>query len=223
LADAVGAMEGFLAAQESGFGWNWWYTGAFSTITAAVASEQASYGKRTLPSHPDLPSDYLIGSNEFECLGKTHNTTLLSIQNDTSEVQKLVDLDSVSIMGVINSYDLCTPELNKQSLYDDLTSSNSKTLVSSIDVSDYAWKDAKTILNEKIANDAPAIYTYMLGFILDFENALTGTMHAELNFINTEIGVVQSSSDSQTIKNQKLVFLSVFKHSYYYWMDTSSN
>ena len=55
--------------------------------------------------------------------------TLLGVQNDTSKVQKLVDLDSVSITGVVNKYSDCTLELDKPALYSALTSDSSKLLL----------------------------------------------------------------------------------------------
>lgn len=83
----------------------------------------------------------------------------------------------------------------------------------------YFTTNKEEIINNIHSNTSTEVQAKV--FIRDFSNRLSQTkgqnITSNISFINNEINSVIQSNDDAKLKAAKLVFLSVYKHSHYFW------
>jgi hypothetical protein len=201
--------------------------GAFSNAAAMVgaAASRGWQGRSPLPSNrstirPDyiLPEQYVNVKNPYECVGFAHNRILQEIRIKNIQDDQILSMDSSVVKPLIRLYAICDAETDVDSIYKILKNNNFKQKFESINQDYYNQNNLTTILNDKAMTDTSGHATYMLKYIRHLQTDFPDEDYVQIiNDINLEIKKQLSVTKTSPWYNTKLAFLSVLKHSTYYW------
>jgi hypothetical protein len=98
-------------------------------------------------------------------------------------------------------------------------SSEFQTFYNSIDRTIYIGQTAEEALQSYVSSDTTGVANYELDFFHDYSSNVSSSSSWQdrIDYINDEIKSVAGSNDYPNRKKIKLCFLTVFKHSTYYW------
>ena len=190
---------------------------AESEATSRI-SNQGSIGYAEITK--TLPQAYLVDGNPYECMGQVHNS-LLFIFTKEDRVEKITALkngDDASILSVAEKYMKCA------SISANLTDNIVQLMKSTFKDPGYTnsrkyfqHMSRGEILNTMALSGNPNTL-YLVGIVYDVESLKGRGKIAVVNYLNTKINeVVVDEELSGDSKFHRLTFLSIFKHSYYFW------
>lgn len=218
--DAAATMEAFMGAVATPIGSAFiGYSFLASAVYGSIISYQVENGLRTHPSNYLLPDEYLLESNPFECTGQAHNKNLHYYSSQSGRINAILNLETNALSSVISNYTSCDPEINQDSALVFFQSQTFADYLNSLDRTKYSNKTLSQILAEKAQVDTSGVVNYVIGFLNDFNSRFSNSSDydAKINHINSEITDRLNISESANRKNPKLIFLTVMKHSIYYW------
>ncbi|MDB5232767.1 MAG: hypothetical protein JWN76_3572 [Chitinophagaceae bacterium] len=196
------------------------YVGAIAG-SAAFASAAAQGMMRTntvhLSSNYMLPELFNVKGNPYEIIGKMHNAALKFAYMNRLANDKPVNMDFVDTAfdRALSVSDLGTKQRIIVLNYMDVVF-RKKLATNNNYLQKYLSFD-KTSLQRTAGADKSEIRLYMDKFKSGFYRLREPGIVGNINYINREIQNVMTGKDELKLKNSKLIYLSVFKHSYYCW------
>jgi hypothetical protein len=219
-ADAAAAIEAFAMCDEA-LMWLWdpVGAGAFVATYASVMSIDAAGQYRTIPRDYLLPDEFLVRDNPYECIGSTHNKGLRYMQTDGDAFGKLASLDTAAASTMIDKYAECNPEIDKANALRFMQSDSAHNMMTTYNIDKYRYKSAVEILQEKSLTDSTGVANFALATLSDLNRTYPkgSDLSSKIQYINSKISAELASRDSDKVKMSKLIFLTVLKHSSYYW------
>lgn len=222
-ADAAGAVEFLLTTAETPLPLFPWYYAVGAAVAGAMSSAaEASLFEPKIPIVVDLPSELKIANNPQEIIGEMHNQALdYSMKNILkSEFPKLMN-ESYSKKLINEAADcISTNNVNKEDIINKVNSyyllnnqklnRNFQKYFKNDEIADFQNLDQTNSLAIKAKS-------FCIEFTTNFKNVKTNNILDNIRYINSEIVKIINNSDDEKLKTVKLTFLSVYKHSYYYW------
>jgi len=228
LADLAATSEAFLTAMETGAG-ELCPPCAYgaATIVGMIASNEESQNQGqhkigVAESTVTLPSSLLVPENEFECIGIIHNKLLYrNTQEDrVHRLSLLKNNDSVIINESILEFSLCKSLSNSEQ-------EGTRQLFQSTFTPVYYQQNISSLINmskeEMVSkiNSANRPETPYLKIVL---NTVLGmqkdkaTKISVVEFLNQKIREILNENEVLSMEQKsKLVFMTILKHSYYFW------
>jgi hypothetical protein len=174
-----------------------------------------------IPVDYELPNQYVVQENPYEIVGIIHNDVLNYLQTTPDGIEKALALDPEVVALVENSYsNNSSARLNSGSKQSFLLSDQAKQMINKLNIPGDKDKSAIQVLQERANNTNAAVTNYAIMTIRRFQSLYSGnngSLIEKLNFLNNEIRAVLNSQEDKHTKDPKLVFLTVYKHSCYYW------
>jgi hypothetical protein len=113
----------------------------------------------------------------------------------------------------------CEEGVNVDSIIAVMNSTSFREFYDNLNKTEYVGKTVTEVLQSLASSDTTGIATYELNFIGAYNYTFIGNQNYlnKIDYVNDEIKLVLGGSDYPNRKKGKLVFLSVLKHSIYYW------
>jgi len=231
-ADASAFGEASLACLETNLGFICraccYELGAAAAVigSAYAATYKRTMNSGTIPSrHIEseiiLPDSFKIASNPYECAGVIHNRLLFEIMNGNSEqkIQDILSGNQAALERIVQISSDCQPidpETQTQII---------ENLRQGLTLSNYQENllKYKNISREELfsGNGTSVDAEYYVGVydeVITLKNNSGNSITTILNFFNRKLSeLLNNNEPMDSLKTSKLGFLSVFKHSYYYW------
>ena len=202
-----------------------------ATVASAIGSAEAATQHRSaetnigLAKHNEseviLPDYLLISNNPFECAGISHNRTLFYILTGGKEqkIQDIVTGKQETLDRLVTIYSDCKPlsieEKSKivESIRQNITLSfyeHNLTKYSSI-------SNEELFANNRILPDLP-YYENVYNEVITLKENQPGNTIGVITHLNNRINeLLNNGHGLDNNKMGKLGFLTIMKHSYYYW------
>jgi hypothetical protein len=170
-----------------------------------------------------LPDEYKIAANPFEYVGIIHNRNMFQIltsPNKEIELNKILDGDNESLERIISIF-LEVKQTNisneeRQKLKNQLKQSlfNNRNKVTNFKSLPFSEAYANLNLPENIITFNKNIFSEVKAKMKETNN----NTRSVINLINSKITeILNESNIEDESSNNKLRYLSLLKHSYYYW------
>lgn len=195
------------------------------TMAGSLASDECKKNieekKSTLePQQRMLPNNYILAQNKYEEFGIAHNKWLIFLEDDggwATVSQKLINYDIATYKKVFENFP------------------NNDYYVNNADaiVDEYRNSNLATVFQNAVNNDYDGMTSVELNqYFNEINNSISqmkianSTIDELISFINTKIVGVYSSADGEQLSENeinKLIYLSIYKHSLYYWYKWDSS
>ena len=223
LIDAAAATEIMMIGSESGVIslYPWGTLGVLSA--AAIYGAQMSHEAGQHVPRPGndfmLPDNYQLSTNPYECIGYSHNRNLDYFSHAPGSAHAVANLHEEELRQTIVNYAACNPEVNVDSVMAFANSQAFRDLYFGMDRTQYANQTLDQVLLKKSQTDTSGVAGYLISFINSYRSHFgeSSNYQAKINYINEEIRNRLLVAEYPNRKEQKLIFLTVLKHSVYYW------
>lgn len=189
---------------------------------AAASAAVASIHEPKIPIAVDLPSELTVSNNPQESVGVMHNRALNYTMNNVPKTELMHLLSERNVKILTGAATDCIPykKEERQLLIDNVSSMISqKSERLNRNFQKYFKLDEisnfKNLGQPSLLVDEAKLFCS--NFISKFNNNRSKNIIDNIKYINTEIINEINNSDEAKLKTLKLTFLSVYKHSYYYW------
>jgi hypothetical protein len=200
----------------------------YIAIGAAAAGVAASGAVMSITPNPhlpitiSLPQNLQVPNNPYENIGVMHNISLNYVVKNipTTEYHKLMNPLYSKILIDKASQGLSASIEQKTILSKDaasIISQNPEKYEAALQ--HYFTNNKEDVINNLNlgTNNSTKVKSYVSDFYDKFTKSKGQDITNNIGLINNEIVSVINSNEDENVKKVKLVFLSVYKHSYFFW------